>query len=292
MFGKKTLADLKAVLFLYAIDRYDGKRSAAKKMDVSVDTLTKYIHDFEEECGTQLLSSNAGGCRLTSHGLRFADYAAEIEHELQHMYTLVAERDEVKGEVRLLWDHNIRANIMMADLWTLFKKHKNIAIISNSFDSTTDIKNFSYDIALCYRLPPGNEWELIYSSPVRAKFFASTSYLKKYGYPMDLNDMLENHRMVFKHDCDEWLKNGKFLLEQAKHKIYISDTSFMVNDAVRNGIGIGILPRSFSRTGLVCLDNIKCEVTANIYVIAHRDFKSLSRVKIVGEYIKEVLKGT
>lgn len=290
MFGKKTLADLRAVVFLHAIDRYEGKRSAAKKMDVSIDTLTKYIQGFEEECGAELLNTDGGNCRLTPRGLHFAEYAAEIERELQHMYTLVAEKDEIKGEVRLLWDHNIRANVLISDWWVLLKKHKNITIISRSFDSIANIKNFSYDIALSYRLPPGNDWELIYTSPVKSKFFASTTCLKKFGYPVDMDDMLENHRMVFKHDSDEWLKNGKFLLDRAKHKVYISDLSFTVNDAISNGVGIGVMPYSFAHSGLVCLDNIPCEIAANIYVIAHRDFKSLNRVKVVGEYIKEILK--
>lgn len=292
MFGKKTLAELKAVLFLYAVDRYEGKRGAAKKMDVSVDTLTKYIEDLEEECGSELLSSSGSGCKLTSKGLRFADYAAEIEQVLQHMYILLSERDEIGGEVRLLWDHNIRANIMSSDLWTLLKKHKNITITSRTIGSGENIKDFSYDIALFYHLPAGGDWELIYTQPAKSRFFASSGYLKKYGYPMNLEDMLENHRMIFKHDCQDWLKNGKYLMENAKHKVYVSDMSFTVNDAVHNGIGIGILPPSFVRYGLVCLDNIPCEVMVNIYVVAHRDFRNINRVRVVGEYIKEMLKNT
>ncbi len=91
MFGKKALADLKALVFLYAVSQCEGKRKAAKAMGISVDTVTKYIKYLEQECGTDLLSSYRGESRLTSRGAQFASFAEELTHELKHMYALVAD---------------------------------------------------------------------------------------------------------------------------------------------------------------------------------------------------------
>lgn len=289
MFGKKTLADLKAVLFLRAIDQYEGKRSAAKMMDVSIDTLTKYIEDLEQECGTELLNVTASGCKLTSRGIRFAEYAAEIGRVLQHMYALMAEKDDITGEIRLLFDHNIRANLLTVDLWNFMKKHRHVNVVSRFVDSLKDIKNFSYDLAISYHLPSEGDWELLYSGTVKSKFFASTAYLKKFGYPENLEEMLDKHYMIFKYDSQDWMNNGKFLMDRARNKAYISDTSFMISDAVASGVGIGILPASFVRYGLVALDNIECDTSTTIYVIAHRHSKDLRRVQILAEHIKEIL---
>ncbi len=289
MFGKKTLADLKAVLFLGAVEQYEGKRSASKKMDVSIDTLSKYIEAFEAECGTELLAANGSGARLTARGLQFAEYAGEIDRTLQHAYAMMTGEDEIKGEIRLLFDHNVRANLLTTDLWNFMKKYRHVSIISRFAESIRDIKNFSYDLALSYHLPAESDWELVYSGPVKSKFFASGAYLKKYGYPRSLQEMLEKHYMIFKYDSTDWMGSGQYLMEHARHKVYVSDTSFMISDAVANGVGIGILPPSFVRYGLVALDDIECDMSATIYMIAHRQSFQLRRVQILAEHIKEIL---
>ena len=43
MLNKKALADFKAMLVLQAINQLDGKRKAAKELDLSIDTINKYI---------------------------------------------------------------------------------------------------------------------------------------------------------------------------------------------------------------------------------------------------------
>ena len=289
MFGKKALADLKALVFLYAVSQCEGKRRAAKEMGISVDTITKYIRYLEQECGTDLLHSSGGETKLTPRGAQFAAFAAELEQALKRLYILATEKDGLKGEVRLLWDGNIRADVVATDLWKVFRKNRNIRVTSLSFDSDNEVKNSAYDIALGYKLPRGDDWELFFSRPVKANFFASSEYLNKYGYPKDLEDMLQNHHMIFKSNSEDWLNEAKYIFKAAQHKVYVSDNVFMLHEAIKNGIGIGVMPSSFAKTGLVCLDNIHCEISANVYAVVHRDFKTFSRVKIVGEYLKEAL---
>ncbi len=292
MFGRNVLSELRAVAYLYAVEQCAGKRDAAQKMGVSIDTLNKYIEQLEEECGTELLCMVNNCSQLTSRGKKIAGYAVGIERVLQHIYAVASERDELEGEIHLLWNRNIRSSIISSDLWGFLKRHKRLTVLSSSVDKNVDISGYDYDIALVSSLPTGDDWELVYSKNISFGFFATGKYLSKTVYPLDMDDMLENHHMIFKYDTAKWLKHGDEIMEKAKHKSYISDAAFMVKDGVENDIGIGLLPLSFVRYGLVCLDNIPCSTNARAYIVAKKARYRDKGVKLVSEYLKEMLKTT
>ena len=43
MFGKKDLTNIEGIMMLYAVKTYASKRHAARYLNVSLDTLDKYI---------------------------------------------------------------------------------------------------------------------------------------------------------------------------------------------------------------------------------------------------------
>ena len=290
MFGRKILSELRAVAYLYAVEQCAGKRDAAKKMNVSIDTLNKYIEQLEEECGTELLCTVGNCSQLTSRGKKIAAYAAGIEQALQHMYAVVSERDELDGEIKLLWNRSIRSSIISSELWSFLKRHKQLTVLSTSVDKDIDISGYDYDIALVSTLPKGDDWELVCSKNIRFGFFATSRYLNKAGYPVDMEDMLKNHHMIFKYDTAEWLKHGNEIMEKAQHKAYVSDATFMVRDGVENDVGIGLLPLSFVHYGLVCLDNIQCRTDTTVYIVAKKARRNVKSVMLIREYLKEILK--
>ncbi len=292
MLGKRGLSELRAAVYLYAIEQCSGKREAARKMGVSVDTLNKYIEFLEEECGTELLCTVGNNSQLTSRGMKIASYVAATERILQHMYAVVSERDELKGSIRLLWNRSIRSSIISADLWNFLKRHSNFTVYSTTVDVCSDINDYDCDVALVISPLANDKWEIICSHRIHFGFFATSRYLKKHGYPVDMQDMLEKHQLIFKKDTDKWLKNGEELMAAAKHKAYISDASFVVKDSVENDVGIGLLPLSFVRYGLVCLDNIPCETNTCAYILVRKDLAENKQIGLVCEYLKEIINNT
>ncbi len=289
MLAKKALADFKAVMLLNAINKFNGKRKAAKELDISIDTLSKYVDTLEQECGSKLFNSTATGTSLTMRGERIADYSAELEEVLKHMYAIVSNKEELVGEVKLLWDRHARANTTNKRLWDCLKKYKRITLTSTTVDKVNDNKNLTYDILITYELPTNSDWELIYSKKTVTGFFASAQYLKKYGYPQTKEEMLSKHRMVLLREDKTWMHGAGEYLYNAKNKAYLGDSSFAINEAVEVGVGIGILPMSFVGKGLVCLDNIKSDAVGTVYMLVHKQTKNNQRVKVIAEHLKSML---
>lgn len=290
MLGKRGLSELRAAAYLYAIEQCDGKREAARKMRVSVDTLNKYIEFLEEDCGTELLCTTGSDIQLTARGKKITSYMSKIERVLQHMYEVVSERDKLNGDIRLLWNLSIRSIIISSELWNFLKCHSNCTIYSMSVDAGADINKFDCNIALVQQIPQKGDWEVVYSKKIRFGFFATSYYLKKHGYPLNVQDMLKNHYMIFKKGTEIWLENGKEIVANAQHKVYVSDTSFMVKESVENDVGIGLLPLSFVRYGLVCLDNIPCNTKTNAYILVRKSQVNDKQINLFCEYLKEIIK--
>lgn len=63
----KTLNNIESVFMLDAICRYQRKKQAAKELNVSVDTMNKYIDVLEQSLGVKLVSAVSIGCTLTQN---------------------------------------------------------------------------------------------------------------------------------------------------------------------------------------------------------------------------------
>ncbi len=285
MLGKKALADFKAMMVLQAINQLDGKRKAAKELDISIDTLNKYIENLEKDCGGKLINSSGTGSSLTVRGEQVAIWAREILRDLNHMYIMMSEREELKGEVKILWDENARANTINADLWNYLKKNKNVTLVSTTITDVDEWVNYSADLMVSNVRWLGDEWEEIYSKDIRGGYFASSQYLKKYGYPKNKEDMLENHRMIFLRDEYSWLFGEEEYIDRARHKVYLGDSSFATNEAIESGVGIGLMPLYFAKKGLVCLDSIECNALGTVYLSVHKVSREVQRVKVMAEHL-------
>lgn len=290
MFSKKDLMNLESVIMLSAVDENSGKRKASAALNTSVDTINKYIDSLEGELGIKLLSSSEKGSSLTVNGRKVADLAIRIKEHLRDIYRVVPLDGDIKGEVQIIYDQNVRSNFVARDLTDFFEHSPDIQLIGHLVDGVPDMSDMKYDVCLSYGVPSGDDIVVIYSKPILYGFFASAKYLARYKYPVDLDDMLNNHRMVLTSSSAQRIKEGKEFLRKARRISYLSNSAYATYEVIRSGGGIGLMPLSFASEGLVCLDNIKSESTATIYLTAHRSTKDIPKIRVILDYYKELIK--
>ena len=385
MFGKKALADLKALFFLYAVNQCEGKRKAAKAMGISVDTITKYIRYLEQECGTDLLNSCGGESKLTPRGLKFASFAAELERELKNLYTqpfsqvtnqMLNSKDlrnlEAYVVLRAIYyymgkrkaaeaqgisidtlskyitdfENNLHLNLVcekgrncsltpdglrvmkelenIVDIWERFCREKGCCqkvcgkvrvVIDLSISSTIppenvmdffdkypmleleivplqDVEQDCKNCDVCISRQPiekTTDLALIYKKTLSCGYFAAPQYLEKYGCPLNLQDMSENHRLVSRGNVKVYSPDFQRILKEASQVCLVSTSGAAMLNMIRFGAGIGLLPLKFKNEGLVCLSNLKCDTKVFIFLSAKRRLKDIPRVRATLDYYKDVL---
>ncbi len=275
MINKKHLMNLEDLVFLAAISQYGGKRKAAEALNTSIDTVNKYIENLEKEVCYKLLVSDGRGSYLTPRAEELAKQVNDIEDIFNKIYTSNACSVDLKGEVRVGYPLGVSVCLFPKNIGDFFDKYPDITIISHTSIDSFNFNIMDFDVSITLEKPTAGDLVVVYSKKVECGYFATPEYLAKHGYPLDMDDMLENHRLVTKYTFDDTIKDWKEIKKKAKHICYSSNSHFSLIDKLKNGIGIGIMPMLFNSHGLVCLDNIKCISNITFYLIAHKDTKNI-----------------
>lgn len=292
MFSKRDLMNMEGIMMLHAIKKSAGKRNAAKYLHTSIDTLNKYLGNLETELGVKLVASDEKGCLLTPKGKKVVEIAEVIKGNLQQVYAVAPRDTDIKGEVRVAYDSNVRSNLYTLNLQSFLDKYPRLSIFMDSFYSTPDMSNLGYDISLSYSVPKGDDLVVITKRETPCCFYASKSYIENHGCPQTMDDILTNHRLVLKQDCWKWIKDGQMFFQKACKGLCVSNSTFVVNDIIMQGGGIGIMPANciLEGQGLVRLD-VPCVAVPTIYLVSHRTVKDLPKVRALLDYYKELLLG-
>ena len=288
MIGKKDLSVLESVLFLRAIEQCYGKRKAAEALCTSVDTINKYIENLEQDLGVKLISSDGKGSTLTNEAQRIVDKSSKIKEVLDDIYNIRLENKEIKGEVRVFMSLGYASYLAPQDLSALFDVFPDLVVNSISSLDVSSLNVKDADVILTFEEINNNDVVLISDKIVYCGFFASSEYLSKKGYPVDIDDLIDNHRLITKYDSllrkvvgDEKFKRAKVCFK--------SNNSLALINAIQNNTGIGIMPLGFASQGLVCLDNIACDVSVNYRLYANRNTKDIPRVRTLINFYKDIM---
>lgn len=104
-----------------------------------------------------------------------------------------------------------------------------------------------------------------------------------------MEDMIQNYRILHKEGLEKQITLWADIIKRAKKVCFTSNSPFLLLDALRQGLGISVLPMRFKEEGLVCLDNIKCESCVTVYLVAHKNTKDMPRIRAVLNYYKDLL---
>jgi len=288
----KSLNNIESVFMLEAIRRFHVKRQAAKELNISVDTINKYIEGLEQELGIKLVTVGGNGCSLTENGAKVADICMAINECMQKIYDINIKESEIKGEVRIAYDRDVRSNIYARNLAKLFQRYPQLSPKIDTYSSLPDLGDLRYDVCLSYYIPKGDDLVILAERKVPCGYFAAAEYLQKHPYPATFEDILHNHRIILKKNSNTRTDKIIEQVEKSGGQVCVSNSSFIINDMVASGVGISILPISFARedNNLVCLDNIKCDVYKTIYLLGHRTTKDIPKIRVVIDYYKDLLK--
>ncbi len=288
MINRKDVQNIESLFMLAAVHEHSSKRKAAQSIGSSVDTLNKYINNLEAELGVQLVISSGLGCQLTPKGRNVVSSASEIKEILMKIYADKPENNTASGLVKVGMDIGVSANCILYRIDKFFTRYPKVQIQTMMFQDSLKLCYNDLDIGISYSEPREKDVVSLAVKQIECKLFASPQYLSENGYPQDIEDIIQNHRIVCKSGMSYYDKEYREILKKAEKVCYISNSSGSVIDAVKNNAGICIMPTRFADEGLVCLDNFNKICHISLYLSCHKKTKDLPRVRAVINYLKEV----
>lgn len=289
MINRKDLQNIESLFMLSTLGECRSKRKAAEAIGASVDTLNKYIG--QPGSGIRPAARHQFGTRLHSdtqrrkiHRKRFPDgrtLAANVCRKRQKHTKFLP------GQGRNGRRHQQQPDVLRhRRLFLPLSRHPDT---KHHFQDSLQLQYNNLDIGISYCEPKEKDVTVLAVKNIECKLFASPAYLKKYGYPQNIKDIIKNHRIVCKSDPVYYDKQYREILKNSENVRYISNSSGSVIDAVRNNAGICIMPLRFAEEGLICLDNFDWNSHISIYLFSRKRVKDLPRVRAVINYFKEIL---
>ena len=243
---------------------------AGDNIHLSQSAVSRQIRALEESLNTILFHRHARGLILTEQGELLFDATKSMSKRLEAASARIRDsEDEVFGELRVTTTMGFGSLWLAPRLSTLFLEYPDLNIDLMLGERVLDLPMREADVAIRMKEPSQADLVRKRLMSVQLCLYANKAYVQKNKVPKTLSE-LRAHRVIFQNVSSEQVAAGetlvKELLSYDLKKVLTVNNYFGVLQAVRFGLGIGVLP------DYVAIDNpelvrILPEVASNVVPI-------------------------
>ena len=219
---------------------------AGDNIHLSQSAVSRQIRALEESLNTTLFHRHARGLILTEQGELLFDATKSMSKRLEAASARIRDsEDEVFGELRVTTTMGFGSLWLAPRLSTLFLEYPDLNIDLMLGERVLDLPMREADVAIRMKEPSQADLVRKRLMSVQLCLYANKSYVQKNKVPKTLTE-LKAHRVIFQNVSSEQVAAGetlvKELLSYDLKKILTVNNYFGVLQAVRFGLGIGVLP--------------------------------------------------
>ena len=219
---------------------------AGDNIHLSQSAVSRQIRALEESLNTILFHRHARGLILTEQGELLFDATKSMSKRLEAASARIRDsEDEVFGELRVTTTMGFGSLWLAPRLSTLFLEYPDLNIDLMLGERVLDLPMREADVAIRMKEPSQADLVRKRLMSVQLCLYANKSYVQKNKVPKTLTE-LKAHRVIFQNVSSEQVAAGetlvKELLSYDLKKILTVNNYFGVLQAVRFGLGIGVLP--------------------------------------------------
>jgi DNA-binding transcriptional LysR family regulator len=241
-----SLTDWDAARVFLEVVRCGSFRSAAERLELSINVVRRRIDDFERQIGATLFTRDVHGTRLTDEG---ALVVSAVERMEAASFDLLRAGNSVtgalSGEVRVAITEGLGTFWVTPRLVEFQQSFPNIIVDLQCSMRSADVSRDEADIAIHLGSPAAQDVKTVRLGRVHLMFFASQKYIETYGVPRTAGEFAK-HRLVMQvtdraaaQEAFDSIFPGFSQRDLLVMKTNVSSANYW---AVANGAGIGMLP--------------------------------------------------
>jgi DNA-binding transcriptional LysR family regulator len=292
-----SLTDWDAARVFLEVVRRGSFRSAAERLELSINVVRRRIDDFERQVGATLFTRDVHGTHLTAEGSLIVSAVERMEaasFDLLRAGNSAA--NTLAGEVRVAVTEGLGTFWLAPRLVEFQQAFPQILIDLHCAMRSADVSRYEADIAIHLSRPTALDVKLVKLGRMHLTFFASQKYIDIFGAPKTVEELVK-HRLVMqvvdqtpaKEIFESWFP-GRSQRELVVMKTNVSSANYW---AVANGAGIGLFPTYASALGgkIVPLD-IELSRALDIWLSYHPGSGHIPRVRQTIDWLVESFNAT
>jgi DNA-binding transcriptional LysR family regulator len=288
-----SLTDWDAARVFLEVVRCGSFRSAAERLELSINAVRRRIDDFEGQIGATLFTRNVHGTRLTDEG---ALVVAAVERMEAASFDLLRASDSVtntlSGEVRVAVTEGLGTFWLAPRLVEFQQSFPNIMVDLQCAMRSADVSRHEADIAIHLSRPSALDVKLVRLGRMHLMFFASQKYIDTFGAPKTVEELAQRHRLVMqvadqtaaKQTFERWFP-GYPPQDLLVIKTNVSSANYC---AVASGAGIGVFPTyACALGGKIIPLEVELRQPLDIWLSFHPGSGRIPRVRCMIDWLVE-----
>ncbi len=283
--------ELAEKIFIFTEIAKCGKiKSAAQRNGIKESNLSRSLKETEEHFHCKLFNRTHGGVQLTEKGRAFYNIACALEDSLHQIKTFANNICDISGDINVWSSEGVGTDFFSIYLEDFYKEYPKVHLnIHCSLESPNHINDI--DLGIVYQKPVFSDAAVISHGNIVFKPYASADYVKKYGVPENLDDLIHNHSICTRDNFRLWPEWNNIISNAANLKA-TTNSSSMLLCMVKQGIGISLLPTFIAAkdNDLIPLPKLNLTVRHPLWIISHKDSKDIPKVRCLINYMIEASK--
>ena len=273
--------------------------AAARDLDLARSVVTRTVQELEEWTDSRLLERTTRTMQLTEAGDRFYAYCRRVLQDTEQTLTAMrSERTGLSGRITVSTPVSLTLSFLQEHLLAFQLAHPALELDLRLSDKPVDLVREGVDLALRGRAQLEDSSLVALPLMTIARVVcASPAYWQRHGRPAHPSDLTQHDCLsyVLGSDASRWEFDGA----DGHHSIDVrgrlrSDNSLLLIDALRRGLGVGLVPEPMVRRVLAAgelepaLDDYRAE-SRTLYAVYPSREHLPERVRALVRFLKERL---
>ena len=267
--------------------------AAGDVLFLSQSAVSRQIRALEESLNTTLFHRHARGLILTEQGELLFDATSSMSRRLDTAEARIRDsEEEVFGELRVTTTTAFGSLWLAPRLPQLYEKFPALKIDLMLEERVLDLPMREADVAI--RMKEPSQADLIRRKlmSVNMRLYATPEYLKENGTPETMDDLSE-HRLICQSVNATQVSAGAELVRELLTKdipsLLTVNNYFGVLQAVRSGLGIGVLP-DYITQDFPEIERVLPEVQSNeipVFLAFPEELRQSKRISAFRDFVTE-----
>jgi len=287
---QREMPDWSDLRFFLELARTGTLAAAGRKLGVDNTTVGRRLAALEHDLGSKLFARTPDGLVLTAAGEAIRTAGEEMEHAVLRgeQRALGADR-KLSGQVRLATTEMLGEMVVLPALRSLHARHPQIRVDLVTGTGRLDVARREADVALRYARPESGDLVARRAGMVAFGVYASKTYLAAHGRPARASGFSGHDIVGYDAGIRHW-RPGPLGAEPVRDARVVlrTNSTLMLLQAVRLGIGIGSLPCCLARPD-PDLERVPAGAPAEldeVWLVVHPDVQRTSRMRAVIEALE------
>jgi molybdate transport repressor ModE-like protein len=260
-------------LFL-AVARTGSISGAARQLDVQHSTVSRRMRQLEEKLGVRLIERKKSGYELTQAGDNIKEAASRIEREVLAVDGALLGKDaNLTGPLRVTAINNMATSVLMPMFASFSKKYPQVELHVMVSNTDASLSQREADVAIRLTNSPTDTLIGKRIITVASTIYGSREYLDQ------LRQQGREPEWIGVDCCGFHKTWTRQLCGEHPHR-FISDDTLLTLAALREGLGVSILPCFMGDTDPALERYTEPDPAYNLglWVLLHPDLKRTARV--------------